>query len=259
MIKILDENNEFRKKSTENVIEIIDFVKSNKPSEATHMKVYRKRNVGINGFGIGYEYYETYVLYYNDVPIYHESKYFEPMLLGYEKVKDIRICGDTRWEEVDSINYILYEEGLYRPYSEKDLNSIKNRYHTEVNYKIIYPIDELYSDEYRMRMICKDIIENHKDSRIDLNFILDYDYYRNRDEKHLKGKKDYAIKGEIICDDIKFITDFDWFTKIWILFDKMYSTLKYYGVENVFVNFNMTNEDRDRFIRFHNWGGLMFD
>ena len=236
MIKIIDYDNEFRKDSTDKIINIIDFVKKNMPKEATHMEVFRKCKKGINSLGIMFDYYETYCNYYNDVGIYHESKYFEPMLLGYEKVKSIKVCGNIRWEEEYSINYILYEEGLYRPHDEEKLKSIKGRYYAEIDAGIIYPINGFMSHNFKFRKACEDIINNHTDSEINLSFIMDYDFAENRSERYLKGKKEYAVKGRLVCDDIDIETDFCMDTEIWILFDKVKTTLNEYDIKKIIIN-----------------------
>ena len=259
MVNIIDYENKFRQDSTDKVIEIINFVKDNMPKEATHMEVFRKCKRGINSLGIGYDYYETYCNYYNDVGVYHESKYFEPMLLGYEKVKTIKVCGDIRWQKEYSINYILYEEGLYRPHDEEKLKSLKQHYYNEIDAGIIYPINDLYSDDFKFRKACETIINDYSDSEVNLIFILDYEFAENRWEKHLKSKKEYAVKGKLICDDIEIETDFYMDTKVWILFDKVKTTLNKYGIDKITIGYEMEDEDRDKMLSHHRWGGCTWD
>ena len=45
------------------------------------------------------------------------------------------------------------------------------------------------------------------------------------------NKKQYSVKGKLVCDDIEIETDFYMDTKIWILFDKVKTTLNKYGID----------------------------
>ena len=254
---------DFRKDSTNKLIEIIDSAKAQMPKEATHMKIIRKSKRGINSLGVGYDYYRTYCVYYNDNENFYEpiSKYFDPMFLGYEKVGSVEICGDIMFQKEYAINYILYTEGLYRPNNLENLKSIKAHYWGLIDAKIIYPINDLCSDEYMFRSICENIIENHKDSKVKLSFIMDYEYCENRWEKYLKGKKEYAVKGRITCDEINFVTDYDWDTGVWILFDKTITELTKNGVdkENILIEYDMEEEDKEKMLSHLRWGGCGFD
>lgn len=240
---------DFRKSSTETIENIIKTAKENMPKEATHMKIYDGDRCYINEFGILTHYTGTDCVYYND----NMSEYG-----FYEKVGHLEINNCGSWEESYSANYVLYNEGLYRPYSDENLKSIKGRYEIMLDYGIIYPINGLYSDEYKCKMFCKNIIENHKDSLVKLIFVQDYDYCENREDR-LKGNKEYSIRAKIVCDGLEYLSDCDWDTGIWIMLDQAKTELVKNGVSNVVVEYDMTDEDMERLTRHHNWGGLSWD
>ncbi len=220
------------------------------PKGATHMRVYDGDRCYTNEFGLLSHYTGIDCVYYND----NSDKYGL-----YETVGKIEIDNHGSWEDTYCANYILYNEGLYRPYSQENLKAIKGRYETSLDYGLIHPINGLYSDEYQCKMICKDIIKNHKDSEVCLAFVMDYDYCESRWEKYLKGKKEYAVRGRITCDDIDFTTECEWDTRIWILFDHIQTELKAHGVEKVSIDFDMDVGDKNRMEGHLRWGNLRWD
>lgn len=215
-----------------------------KPSDCTHIKIVQGERCGINDMGRLTSWYATDCIYFNkDNEVIKREEIFS--------------LGDRDYVDIE--NYILYDEGLYKPYSKENLKSIRRTYEKFLDYGMLEPINNLYSYEYECKMIIKEIIKNHKKSEVRFKFFMDYEFAENRWEKHLKGNKNYAVKGIIECDDLYYESDYDMDTMIWMMFDKAITELKNNYVENISISYDMKYEDEEMIIKRHNWGGLSWD
>lgn len=200
--------------------------------EATNIKLLEGYRHKIGAFGTHNCWTEVEAVYKND----------DGKEVGRVKTID-RIGG---WQYSDPSNYILYQMGLYKPYNTDDLKSIKQRYESDLNMGHIYPINEIYSNQYLMDLKVKESI--FTTTEVNLTFKLDYD-------SDLWGTKwtkpcDYRI----ILDDFvtEPLTEYD----AYFLFIKTYEQLTENGLI-VNVDFDMKEEHKQRLTHWR-WDNIPF-
>ena len=139
------------------------------------------------------------------------------------------------WQYSNPANYILYHMGLYKPYSVDDYKHIKQNYESDLNMGAIYPINEIYSNEYLMDLKVEEAI--FTTAEVDLTFKLDYD----SDMWGTKWTKpaDYRV----ILND--FITEPLSEHDAYFLFTNTFDKLIENGVK-VNTNFDMREEHKKR-------------
>lgn len=227
---------DLKKELTERIINMVDKAKELKPSEADTMIFVEGYHRSIGAFGTVNCWVSTDCIYY-DVEGNRISK------------KEIEHKGSWQWH--NPANYILYNEGLLYLIGS-NIKNFKRDYDKLLDYDMIYPINNLYSDKYRCKMLCEKIIKNHKNSNVELVFILDYEFAENRKDMKF-NKNEYSVKGEIICDDLKLELPHMWYTNLHILFDKVRNTLIFNSENEITIKHIMTEEDKNEFTSHTRW------
>lgn len=217
MSEIINKPDKFIAKwNTEKIQNIVKSAVEQMPEEATNIRLIEGYRQSIGIFGTCNCWTEVEAVYENDE--------------GHEvgRVKTIDKIGG--WQYNDPANYVLYHMGLYKPYSEDNLKSIKAIYETDVNNGSLLPINEIYTNQYLMDLKVKETIWST--TTVDLNLILDYN-------SHIWRSKDYRVKlGNFITEPL---SEYD----AYFLFVNTFDVLLENGIE-VFTFFDMKSEDKEK-------------
>ena len=210
-----------KKWHTEKIQNIVNSAVEQMPKEATNIRLIEGYRHSVGAFGTHNCWTEVEAVYKDDD--------------GHEvgRVRTIDKIGG--WQFSDPANYVLYHMGLYKPYSAKDLRSIKSTYESDLNHNLCYPINEIYSNEYLMDLKVKEAIFSAV--AVCLTFKLDYE----SDEFGSRWTKpcDYRIKlGNFETEPM---TEHD----AYFLFVNTFDQLIENGIK-VFTRFDMKPEHKKR-------------
>lgn len=149
----------FKKRHTEKIKNIVNSAVEQMPENATNIILIEGFRHSIGAFGTHNNWTEVEAVYKDEN--------------GHEvgRVRTIDKVGG--WQYSNPANYILYHMGLYEPYSEDNYKHIKQNYEGDLNRGAIYPINEIYSNEYLMDLKVTESI--FTTDEVDLTFKLDYD------------------------------------------------------------------------------------
>lgn len=226
---------DLKKELTEKMQGIITLIKNEKPSEATHIKMCDGFHQSRGAFGT--------VNCWTSI----DCRYLDEEGNTIQTIEAHKV-GDQQMR--DAINYVLYTEGLYKPYSEENLKVIQKNYYGLLDFDMIEAFNGLYSPQYQMKLICKEIIENRMED-VNIAFILDYDYAENRTDMKW-NKKEYSFRGQITYGDKQYTTPCMWDTNVHMLIGKVYNELKDV-VPRIIISYDMLDVDRDKFEGHLNW------
>ena len=147
-----------RERKTSKIIRIVKSAVEQMPENATNIRLIEGHRHSVGAFGTPHCWTEVEAVYKDDD--------------GHEvgRVRTIDKVGG--WKYTHPANYVLYCMGLYVPYSEKNLRELKQHYECDLNDGFIYPINEIYSNEYLMDLKVKEAI--FTTDKVNLTFKLDY-------------------------------------------------------------------------------------
>lgn len=148
-----------RKWKTEKIQNIVKTAVEQMPEDATHIRLIDDYRHSVGAFGTHSCWTEVEAVYKDDDDnVVSRTKHIDKL---------------GGWEYRDPANYVLYHMGLYKPFNDDNLKSIKGRYEWDLNHGSLYPINEIYSNEYLMDLKVKEMI--WETDEVDLIFKLDYD------------------------------------------------------------------------------------
>ena len=167
------------------------------------------------------------------------------------EITRIQTIGKGGWQYSEPANYILYHMGLHKPYNTEKLRTIKARYDWDLDHNRIYPIKKIISDNYKIRNIVNNIIqENNTDNNVNLTFVLDYDYMENNFSPNVKyDTRPHSIKARITSNNKNYtFKDCKNFFDITMILEESYLKLKEHNIP-VTINYDMDTNDWNEITR----------
>lgn len=235
---------DFKEEKTKDVIQLVNKIVSEKPDEFYRAVVMEDYKTSFGAFG-------TVSCWTSLICVYFDEE--------RNRIKTITIAEHGNWQTGDTINYILYWKGIYKPRNDEDLKIIRDRYESSVDMGLINPINHIYSETYRMKKICEYILKNRESvpEPAKLTMILDYEFAENRTDMKYH-KKDYSYRLKVEFNGYEFTTRHSWYTKASILLDKVYNELKNNGFDAISVIYDMNKEDKEKYERCTNSTNITF-
>lgn len=233
MMSAITQENEkkfdLKQRTTDKIENIVKSAVEQMPENATNIRLIEGYRRSIGAFGTTSCWTEVEAVYKDDD--------------GHEvgRVKTIDKIGG--WQYSEPANYILYHMGLYKPYNQDNLETIKGRYEWDLDHDMIYPINNIVSETYKIRAI-KDRILSEEDGRVTLTFVMDYDHVENGFNPNVRyNKKEYSVKPRISYkDEVYTGADCKWSTGVSILLHELYDEFQQHGID-VTVDYDMLDED----------------
>lgn len=215
-----------KKWNTEKIENIVKTAVEQMPAEATNIRLIEGYRHSVGAFGTHNCWTEVEAVYKDDE--------------GHEVGRVRTIDKHGGWQYSNPANYVLYHMGLYKPYSDDNLKHIKQNYDGDLNRGSIYPINEIYSNEYLMDLKVKEMI--FTTDKVDLTFKLDYD----SDLWGTKWTKPCDYRIILNGFETEPLSEYD----AYFLFVNTFDMLLENGVK-VNTNFDMLEEHKNR---LKHWG-----
>lgn len=201
---------------TEKIQNIVKSAVEQMPENATNIRLVEGYRHSVGVFGTHNCWTEVEAVYKDDE--------------GHEVRRVRTIDKHGGWQYSDPANYVLYHMGLYKPYSDDNLKSIKARYESDLNHGTLFPINEIYSNQYLMDLKVKEAI--YTTTAVALHFKL-----------HTKETSRYYRNGKYIIKLGNFETEPLSEHDAYFLFTRTFDVLMENGIK-VFTFFDMSKEDK---------------
>lgn len=234
-----------KERMTNKIKKLVEEAKAKMPEDAVNMRLYEEFHTTMGPL-------QTYC---NRTSI--DCAYFDDEGKVISRKEIARI---GTWQISEPANYILYNQGLWKPYEYdrgEKLKTIRQRYETLLNFNSIYPIDGLTSPEYDCKKFCDRILKGDKNDTLHLTFILDYDFAENRTDMKF-NKKEYSIKGKVKYGSEELEIPHMWATEVHMIYGRMITKLNEGGFDDILIHYDMKSEDRKKIFNSLRWANITF-